>query len=612
VFWVGAIVELTGRPLAEIRETLGRLRVKELVVPHDPSSFRDEQEFAFRHALIRDGAYDSLPKALRADMHLGVARWAEARAGDRADEIAELLATHEVEAIRYLDELGERRPEIERTAFAASWAAARRTKALQLNGEGTRWYREAERLADRLDVPLQDRARLAREHAALSRGADTAVETERVVRRAISILEQLDDQQGVGWGISRLVIPLMQQSRHDEAEQAGRDAVAKLEPLGESADLADAMHRLAWFLWRRGAVEEAEPLLRRAVALAETFDAPLSHAEATQTLAVTLAAMGKFTESHMLMEQAFNLAKDVGDPENLFRAYNNWGFTMQATRGPAATVEVMREGLDLALRSGVMMNAGWIAGTIGDLLDVLGRLREAEDMHRQAVELATRLGDAPLLGQRLSALAAVLIQRGKIDEAVEFRDMSAPVLAANPEPQSNHFLPWVDGHVAMARGDLVESAKHLTNAADFVVAQSVEGAPETPLAAVRALRRIDDMEGARRYADIDRLRASLQGAPHAQTISGLLEPDPRAAVTALRGAIEEYERLGMMVFAARAMVDLGSALAHAAEDASQVLRRAREILVEHDAQLFLSEVDEAEARVRGQAAKTAPAGPIGS
>jgi len=82
VFWVGALAELAGRSVAEVRDALGRLRVKELLVPHDPSSFRDEQEFAFRHGLIRDGAYDSLPKALRADKHLAVARWAAERAGD--------------------------------------------------------------------------------------------------------------------------------------------------------------------------------------------------------------------------------------------------------------------------------------------------------------------------------------------------------------------------------------------------------------------------------------------------------------------------------------------------------------------------------------------------
>ena len=94
---------MSGRAVAEVRNALGRLRVKELVLPNDPPSFSDEHEFTFRHVLIRDGAYDSLPKALRAEKHEQVARWAEERAGDRAEDMAELIATHEVEALRYLE-----------------------------------------------------------------------------------------------------------------------------------------------------------------------------------------------------------------------------------------------------------------------------------------------------------------------------------------------------------------------------------------------------------------------------------------------------------------------------------------------------------------------------
>ncbi|HEX6844003.1 MAG TPA: AAA family ATPase, partial [Actinomycetota bacterium] len=93
-FWLGAVAALAGLDPGVLREALGRLRVKELIVPHEPSSFRDEAEFSFRHSLLRDGAYDSLPKALRAAKHEAVADWAAGRAGDRAEEIAELIATH--------------------------------------------------------------------------------------------------------------------------------------------------------------------------------------------------------------------------------------------------------------------------------------------------------------------------------------------------------------------------------------------------------------------------------------------------------------------------------------------------------------------------------------
>ena len=49
-FWLGAVVRLSGQPPGVIREVLGRLRIKELIVPHEPSSFSDEPEFSFRHS----------------------------------------------------------------------------------------------------------------------------------------------------------------------------------------------------------------------------------------------------------------------------------------------------------------------------------------------------------------------------------------------------------------------------------------------------------------------------------------------------------------------------------------------------------------------------------
>src|SRR3990172_9537862 len=182
VFWVGAVSELTGRSVGEVRDALGRLRVKELVLPHEPSSFSDEHEFSFRHNLIRDGAYDSLPKSLRADKPAGVARWAERRAGDRADEIAELIATHQLEALGYLDELGEtggRRTELERSAVAGGPAAGQRTPALWQRAQATRWFREAERLADAIGLPPQDRVELSRAHVDASWGGGPTAPTAR-------------------------------------------------------------------------------------------------------------------------------------------------------------------------------------------------------------------------------------------------------------------------------------------------------------------------------------------------------------------------------------------------------------------------------------------------
>ena len=592
VFWVGAVTDLTGRPAAEVREALGRLRVKELVVPHDPSSFSDEYEFAFRHSLIRDGAYDSLPKALRADKHLGVARWAEERAGDRAEEIAELVATHELEAIGYLDELGEQRPEVEGKALSDAWAAARRTRSLRLGAESTRWYREAERLADRVNVPPADRAELVREHASVSMGPDSSAETERVARRAIEAFQAIGNERGIGWANARLVIALMNQARHDEAEEAGRVAVSALEPFGESPELADALHRLGWFLWRRGREREAEPLLRRAIDMATNVGATLVRAEATQTLAVCLVPIAPFAEGQRLMEEAFVLAKEAGDATNLMRAYNNLASVRGGSQGPAATAEVLREGLELALRSGIIAIGGWIAGSLGDTYEVLGRLAEAEENERLAVDLARRAGEEPLIGQRLCSLGLVVIERGRVDEATALRDEAARVLAANPEPQAFHFLPQLDGFLATARHDYPAAAKKFVESAEYVRQYSIDLAPEVITECVRALLRVGAVDRARTFRDLDASKDSVQSAAHALNVAGLLEADPARAAKMLRGAISEFERLEMRVHGGRAMIDLGRVMARTGKDPRQILDQAREILTDCDARLFLAEVDE--------------------
>jgi len=592
VFWVGAIVELTGKPLAEVRDALGRLRVKELLVPHEPSSFRDEHEFAFRHALIRDGAYDSLPKALRADKHLAVARWAEDRAGDRAEEIAELIATHEVEALRYLEELGERRPDVERKALDDTWAAARRTGALKLAAESTRWFREAERLADLLEIPPAERAPLVREHAAASSGPDSASENERVARRVIETFAAVNDLGGVGWAYARLVIPLMQLSRHDEAEQAGRTAIETLEPLGDSAELADALHRLGWFYWRRGREREAEPLLRRAIDIAARVDARLVRAEATQTLAVSGISLGTFAASQQLMEEAFSLAKDVGDSTNLFRAYNNIATVRGASQGPAALVGVLEEGLELAMRAGIIQNSGWIAGSLGDAHLLLGHLEEAERYQRQAIDLARRATDYALAGHRLGSLALDLVLRGRVDEATELRNEAEPLLTDNPEPQAAHFLPVLDGYLALARGDRAAAAEKFVEGAILVRAYGFDAYPEAFTECVRSLVLTGDVARATGFRDLDNSTDSVQSTAHARNVAGLLEPDPTRAAALLREAVAQFEGLEMRVCAARAMVDLGRVMAHAGEGPTELLERARDIITECDAKLFLFEVDE--------------------
>jgi class 3 adenylate cyclase len=94
VFHRGAVVELSED---DVRDAVGAhlqsLVRKELVRPEE-ADFPGEDAFKFRHLLIRDAAYDAMPKELRAELHERFAGWLEAAAEDRILEYEEILGFH--------------------------------------------------------------------------------------------------------------------------------------------------------------------------------------------------------------------------------------------------------------------------------------------------------------------------------------------------------------------------------------------------------------------------------------------------------------------------------------------------------------------------------------
>ena len=102
VFHRGAVAELSPdavRPGVEAH--LATLVRKELIRSTSPT-FPDDEGFRFRHLLVRDAAYDSLPKATRAELHEHFAKWLAQHELVERDEI---LGYHLEQAHRYRAEL---------------------------------------------------------------------------------------------------------------------------------------------------------------------------------------------------------------------------------------------------------------------------------------------------------------------------------------------------------------------------------------------------------------------------------------------------------------------------------------------------------------------------
>jgi DNA-binding SARP family transcriptional activator len=96
VFWASALSNAV--PGIDVLAELGRLERRALVSLRPRSTLGDRAEYAFKHVLVRDVAYASLPADRRVRAHAEASSWIEAVAGDRLEEFIELIAFHDIEA----------------------------------------------------------------------------------------------------------------------------------------------------------------------------------------------------------------------------------------------------------------------------------------------------------------------------------------------------------------------------------------------------------------------------------------------------------------------------------------------------------------------------------
>ena len=107
VFWAGALAEMGGRDRHEVEQALHELARKELVRPSRTSSMEGESEYTFWHLLVRDVCYSQIPRAARAARHRAAAAWLERQAGERAEDLADVLAHHYLTALELVRAAGE-------------------------------------------------------------------------------------------------------------------------------------------------------------------------------------------------------------------------------------------------------------------------------------------------------------------------------------------------------------------------------------------------------------------------------------------------------------------------------------------------------------------------
>jgi class 3 adenylate cyclase/tetratricopeptide (TPR) repeat protein len=450
VFWTDALSALTRLDESALQDPLFALERKEFIRRQAPSAVAGARQYAFLHVLVRDGAYGQMPRAARAQAHLRAADWIDSLHSDRAEDRAEMLAHHLMQALEYGRAAGIDVEDVVPRAVHALRDAGDRASALGALAAGLELYERA--IA--LDPAAEDDPYLLLRHGralALVRG-----QGEDELARAVEALQETDPATAA------------------EAELLW----------GES-------------IWQRGEQTGSFVHFERAADMVAELPASRQKLVVLSQVARFQTIAGRLREGLELVEQAIAMAEELGDDELLGDAFNTRG-VVRSILDDDRWIDDMQRSLELALEV-----KSWRAGRAyiniaSTLIISAADLERAERLTREGLRFAEGLGIAIQTRWLRSTLVEVDFHLGSWDEALPLADEEI----ADPEP---HYMQSTCRRyrslIRLARGDaagaLEDVEAGLTHSLAIRDPQDL-----VPALAWRSyvLARLGDLDGARATA----------------------------------------------------------------------------------------------------------------
>jgi len=448
-FYVGAVADvLAERDRSGIATHLVSLVHKQLIRA-ERSDLAGQDAFRFAHVLIREAAYQGLPKQRRAELHEHLAEWLQARPG--AED--ETLGYHLGEAYRCRAELGPVGEHERALAGAGAERLAAAADASLLRGDPPAGARLLERADSLLEHDAAARGELLPALGAALFEAGRMSEAARVLDEAIARapeprlraraqvereLVRLETETSVGTEQARGVIDAAMPRLESEADEYGLCRVWLLRG------------RLAWELGHVGRADEAwryaAESARRARRLRELFEvigwralaavlgptpvdeairrcegfrelvrpSPIATASTLNPLAVLHAMKGEFELAERLLEQAGEMLHELGGIGSGVSHLEAWvrllaGQPALAEARLLADVETlssMSAGDALATTTALLAQVVYAQGRMGEageLCRMTERRAAAEDTMTQVIWRGVQ--------------AKILAREGRCDEA---------------------------------------------------------------------------------------------------------------------------------------------------------------------------------------------------
>jgi DNA-binding SARP family transcriptional activator len=420
-FWVGALVELMREPVDELGALIQRLIEKEFLRP-SRSELPGEEAYRFQHVLLRDVAYASVAKRMRADLHARFVKWLDASRMAEADR-DELAGHHLEQTYRYIRELDPESDALERLAEEAGLRFRRAGSRALLQSDMAAATPLLERALTLLPRSHSHRGLIFSELAPAYRAMGDWPAAERSVREGLVIA----DANGDRFLESHLRIRDLEtqvQLGRVSVRAAERRASAEVAAIG--ADAKSQVHEwlvfIAWLSALRGQALKSEEILndlRSTPGVLPRVRLRALRLLPSQWLYGPLPAKDGMVRCRSLLEEA-----DLGKREQtaILRSLA----VLTAMQGDLADARRLIAGEEEDLSSlGLVLIAAGALLVHAEIERLDGNDGRAERLLRKGLGRLRDLGETLMASEFASSLAGLLALRGELDEAWALADESA-------------------------------------------------------------------------------------------------------------------------------------------------------------------------------------------
>lgn len=561
VFWEGALAPVADAEGGDLQAALSTLREKDIIVPGEGVRLADEQELAFKHVLIRDVAYATLPKAVRARKHFEVGMFIERRAGERLHEVVALLAEHygraaTIGAEVHLDpdELAPLRSKALEFLEAAGDAAS----ALYSNQEALAHFALAAALGEGEEA-RQARLREKQGDLALRLGrVDAAIE---VWEQDLSYYADQEDLEHVAELHRKIGAALAHKGERTEAIQHHQQGINLIKDGPPSLALVRLYEEAAWLYMQVGdnmlAIYASEKALRLAERLGEVRAASRAHG----IFGRVFGRIGDTAKARENLQRAIELAKDSDENETVL-AMLALGHHLENAEGDYAAAErSYAEALALAQRIGDVPAQIELHAALAQLAFYRCDWEQVGRSNESSAELAEREGLVGKLCLSYSLRGLLRWRDGDWEASAELfsqaRDLAEQI--GWSEVAFNALLGLAV--TQRDRGDLADAEATIGQALDVceragLVGQSIQATSMRALMLAQAgedARALQAAEQASKLAERVHYPLGEAAVLEARGMTGEL-PE---ALELLRRAQEVWEQLGRPLDAARCGLMLG-------------------------------------------------------